>query len=436
VTALDPRLLRKLARQHGVPAVDLDAVTIPLAVLRLVPEDVSRRLGLVPIEHDGAVLVVATATPGSGSALDELALRTGLRIVAYVADAAQIDRVLGDTLAARRRGERLWRGPRAPRGAEGLAGAVIRPDDDDGIPLIITPTTEPPLGAPPRPPTTPSPSPEESFDSVESSFRRGTPSDPLARARPRVLVVDDEPVIRQIFRQALLPRNLEVIEAGSGTEAIRLLKVKGPNVVILDAMLPDVHGFEICRRLRQSQRFAELPVVLVTGIYKGWRMAADARESLGVYAYLDKPVDLARLIAIVDDALAGRPAQPSPPEPPTGEPAQRLYAEASEAYRAGDLDSAIAQMASAVALEPLSASLRHQLGLLFAQRGHDFQAIHELEAAIDIDPSRFHTLKNLAILFQRHGFRRKACELWERALTAAPDESARAETREILRQLI
>jgi DNA-binding response OmpR family regulator len=251
-----------------------------------------------------------------------------------------------------------------------------------------------------------------------------------------VLVVDDEPVIRQILRQGLAARNLEVIEAGTGMDALRRVKEKDPDLLILDAMLPDVHGIDIMKRLRESQRYKALPVVMVTAVYKGWRMAADVKEAYGVYAYIEKPFDLRDIVSAVDDALAGRPAGERRSAEEYGAEAKRLYGEASEAFRRGDLDTAIGYMASAVALEPLSAALRHQLGLLFAQRGHDFQAIQELEVAVDLEPGRYLSLRNLAILFQRRGFRRKACEMWERALASAPDDATRAEIRDILRQLI
>ena len=87
-------------------------------------------------------------------------------------------------------------------------------------------------------------------------------------------------------------------------------------------------------------------------------------------------------------------------------------------------------------IDPLSASLRHQLGLLYAQRGHDFAAIQELEMAVDLDATRFQALRNLAVLYQRRGFRRKACELWERALAQAPDDATRQEIRALLVQLL
>jgi Tfp pilus assembly protein PilF len=91
---------------------------------------------------------------------------------------------------------------------------------------------------------------------------------------------------------------------------------------------------------------------------------------------------------------------------------------------------------NAVAIDPLSATLRHHLGLLYAHRGQDFLGIQELELAIDLEATRFQSLRNLAVLYQRRGFRRKACEMWERALAYAPDEATRKEIKDLLVQLL
>jgi DNA-binding response OmpR family regulator len=432
----------------GTPAVDLHSVTITADTLRLLPEDVVRRLGVLPLEVREGQLFVAIADPQNGSALDEVAFRTGYKVVALAAPDVDLATAIEDSLAARRRGDAGYRGRTARPGGP-LAEALVRADDDagdDGIPVTLGGGTDPPRGAPPPPvdlaagaeaearrPRRPS-MPEPFLE--ESSFQRSpATSTPGRRARPRILVVDDEPAIRHVVRQTLAGRNMEVVEAGSGMEALRLLKEKEPDALVLDGMLPDVHGFDICKRLRESQRYASLPIIMVTAVYKGWRMAADAKEAYGVYAYIEKPFDLRVLVQALEDALAGRVAARASAEA-YGDEAKRLYAEASDAYRRGDLDSAIGHLASAVAVEPLSAALRHQLGLLFAQRGHDFQAIQELEMAVDLEPTRYQSLRNLAILFQRRGFRRKASEMWERAMSSAPDEATRAEIREILRQLI
>jgi DNA-binding response OmpR family regulator len=440
--------LRRRSRRLGVPAIDLDQAIVYLDVLRLVPEDVVRRLQVLPIRAENGQMFVAVADPTNASAVDEVAFRSGHKCIAYVADESRLRSVIDECIDARRRGDYQWRGPSAARGegAKALEHAVLPELEDDGIPVTFG--SMPPVGPPPsepadlaRPPEakakvpTAPPATLEPFAN-ESSFKSQRSSDPGRRTRPRVLIVDDEPVIRQILKQGLAPRNFEIIEASGGQEALRVIKDKEPDVVLLDAMLPDIHGFDICKRLRESPRYRALPIILITAVYKGWRIAADLKDAYGVYAYIEKPFDLRDVVSAIEDAVSGRAPGARAAAEEYGAEARRLYAEASAAFRTGDLDTAIASLATAVSIDPLSASLRHQLGLLYAQRGHDFQAIQELETAIDLEPSRYQSLRNLAILFQRRGFRRKSFELWERALTAAPDDAARREIRDILLQLI
>jgi tetratricopeptide (TPR) repeat protein len=165
-------------------------------------------------------------------------------------------------------------------------------------------------------------------------------------------------------------------------------------------------------------------------------MAEDLREAYGVFTVLEKPFDVHRLAMLLEEALAGRPPDQREQGAPSSVEAQRLFKLGGEAYRAGNLEAAVSALTQAVALDPLSATLRYQLGLLHAQRGQDFAAIQELEAAADLDPPRFPTLRNLAVLYQKHGFRRKACEIWERALAHAGDEPTRTEIRNILLRLL
>jgi DNA-binding response OmpR family regulator len=256
------------------------------------------------------------------------------------------------------------------------------------------------------------------------------------RTRSCVLIVDDEPVIRRLLHDSLAQRGFEVLQAAGGVECLRTVKQHDPDALILDAMLPDVHGFDICKRLKASRRYQHIPIIMITALYKGWRMAQDLRDSYGVYATLEKPFDMHNLVRILEEALAGRsPGERPSPEVLSAE-GQRLYKESAAAYKKGDLEGATAALQKALAVDPLSATLHHQLGLLYAQRGQDFAAIQELESAVDLDTSRFQTLRNLAVLFQKHGFRRRACEIWERALAHAPDDATRAEVRTILLKIL
>ncbi|HEY9887533.1 MAG TPA: response regulator, partial [Candidatus Obscuribacterales bacterium] len=111
-----------------------------------------------------------------------------------------------------------------------------------------------------------------------------------------VLVVDDEPINRQVIMNHLAVKNYRVVQAASGAEALALL-ADGlqPDVVLLDVMMPRMTGFEVCRKLRESYPAHSLPIVMLTAK----NQVGDLVEGLssGANDYLTKPVSKSELLA-------------------------------------------------------------------------------------------------------------------------------------------
>jgi signal transduction histidine kinase len=80
----------------------------------------------------------------------------------------------------------------------------------------------------------------------------------------RVLVVDDEQSSRDSLRSQLQAGDIEVVEAASGQEAIQRLPELAPDVILLDVMMPELDGYEVCKRLKQSLSYRHIPIVLLT----------------------------------------------------------------------------------------------------------------------------------------------------------------------------
>jgi two-component system OmpR family response regulator len=114
---------------------------------------------------------------------------------------------------------------------------------------------------------------------------------PAGTAASRVLVVDDEPAILELLGTALRFTGYEVAAAATGAEALALVPRFGPDVIVLDVMLPDVDGFEVCRRLRAEGD--PVPVVFLTA-----RDGEDDRIDGFVHGgddYVTKPFSLEEL---------------------------------------------------------------------------------------------------------------------------------------------
>ncbi len=81
--------------------------------------------------------------------------------------------------------------------------------------------------------------------------------------RPRILVVDDEPELQALL-QIMLERDFEVSQALSGEEAVALARDSIPDLILLDVMLPDIDGFEVCHRLKADNHTRSIPIIFVT----------------------------------------------------------------------------------------------------------------------------------------------------------------------------
>jgi DNA-binding response OmpR family regulator len=227
-----------------------------------------------------------------------------------------------------------------------------------------------------------------------------------------------------------------VVEASKGLEALQKVRDEAPDVILLDAMLPEVHGFDICRRIKGSKRYGHIPIIMVSAIYRGWRVAEDLKSSYGVEAFLEKPFKIGDVLAHVERALEGRTSEVPETDDLLSQEASDILESGMQAYRDGDLDGAIEQLRRGIAVDPLSFQLHYHLGLLCGRRDDVFEAIHELETAVDLQSRNFSALKNLAVLYQRAGFKHKAVEMWERALSAAPDEETRQGIKDHLMGLL
>lgn len=251
----------------------------------------------------------------------------------------------------------------------------------------------------------------------------------------KVLVVDDEADIRRLMRKVLEERGFAVVEADRGRVALQLMKSESPDLVVLDAMLPEIHGFDIAKRIRGSTRYGHIPIVMVSAVYRGWRVAQDAKTAYGVDAYIEKPFKIADFIETVAAAMKAR-SEPAPDPEQMSAEAERLLRDGVAAYKAGDIAGAVELLERGVHIDPLAYRLRFHLGLLYGRQGNVYDAIEQLERAVQLQSQHFASLKNLAILYQQAGFKNRALEAWERALANTDDEETKRAIKEHIVSLL
>jgi DNA-binding response OmpR family regulator len=254
-----------------------------------------------------------------------------------------------------------------------------------------------------------------------------------------ILVVDDEEEIRVLLRRLFTQKGHRVIEADRGLLALRLVKDHVPDLIILDAMLPELHGFDIARRIKGSAKYGRIPIIMVSAVYRGWRIAEDLKQNYGIEEYIEKPFRIAEVLQAVQRLLTRDEAQPADskrdPDHLSAE-AEKALNDGVAAYKAGQLEVAVAHLERGVGIDPLAYRLHFHLALLYGKQGKVYEGIQELERAIDLNPKHFAALKNLAVLYEKAGFKNKAVEMWERTAAAAPDEPTRASIREHIMKLL
>jgi len=122
--------------------------------------------------------------------------------------------------------------------------------------------------------------------------------------------VDDEPDLLELVRFNLSQAGFQVDTAPSGREALERLKVSPPDLLVLDLMLPDVSGNDICRQIRSDPALADLPIVMLTA--KSEEVDRVVGFELGADDYVPKPFSPRELTLRVRAVLRRRAATPTP----------------------------------------------------------------------------------------------------------------------------
>jgi len=138
-----------------------------------------------------------------------------------------------------------------------------------------------------------------------------------------ILIADDQPEILRVLDYALTGLGLGTIACHDGREAVALAARERPPILILDALMPRLHGFEVSKRIKSIDEGYRPRVIILTSVYRGVRYRNEAWKDFGVDAYLEKPVVVSSVVRAVHRNLewlcCHDPAQlADSPGPPLG----------------------------------------------------------------------------------------------------------------------
>jgi len=119
----------------------------------------------------------------------------------------------------------------------------------------------------------------------------------------KILVVDDDPAIRVALEARLEHEGYKVFTASDGTQAIVRFNEHGPDLIILDIMMPDIDGFEVCQAIKNQE---DVPVIFLTGAQHQMvkNYLPQLAEAAGGDHYMRKPFEAESLLKLIEDIVA------------------------------------------------------------------------------------------------------------------------------------
>ena len=124
----------------------------------------------------------------------------------------------------------------------------------------------------------------------------------------KVLVIDDDPGIVKLDEALLKSKGYEVISAGDGLSGVERAIEDQPDVIILDVILPNMHGFEVCKNLKNNPNTEFIPIVMVTAT--GLEDIAESESDIQADAYLAKPYGIDKLEEAIQTAIHKKTQNP------------------------------------------------------------------------------------------------------------------------------
>ena len=121
-------------------------------------------------------------------------------------------------------------------------------------------------------------------------------------AEKKILIVDYDSKSVESLTKLLQPLKFQLIKASDGLAAYEKFKLEKPDLVILEAILPKLHGFDLTKRIAQESR-GTVPVIIVTGLYRGSQYRHEALTTFGASDYFEKPIDNERLLHSIQSFL-------------------------------------------------------------------------------------------------------------------------------------
>lgn len=130
-------------------------------------------------------------------------------------------------------------------------------------------------------------------------------------APPKVLLVDDNQELLNLLARLLGDAGYQVTQASKGKVALDLARAERPALAVIDILLPDMMGYHLAEAVRREM---SIPVIFLTGVFKGGKHAAEAKTKYGAVGYFEKPFEANKLVELAKSVVAVEQKPPPPPD--------------------------------------------------------------------------------------------------------------------------
>ena len=120
----------------------------------------------------------------------------------------------------------------------------------------------------------------------------------------KVLLVDDEDFLRSFYRHYFANQGFTVLEADNGLDGLSVAEAEKPDLIILDVIMPGMHGFAVCKQLRENRAFDKTTIIITSA--KSYKPDIDKALELGADAYVIKPVEFDELMKVAAEKMKAR----------------------------------------------------------------------------------------------------------------------------------
>lgn len=451
---------RALGKQFGLPAFNPRTEEVDLTLLKSVPQKFALEKHCLPVRRNERSIAVALANPADLMVCDDVEAMLSKKVEPVACCEQDLLELIDRAYRALEYGQEVLipeHESAAP--AEVRVGPTERQidfdDDEEELPILQTeneqaavdfdswddapasppPPAPPPSAAPPAPAAAPSPPPAKApapAQAAAATSQSGAASMNAGELR-QVILYDRDPGVLREQRLALRREGYDVRETQQHDQVFQIITQFVPHVIVLEVSAEEMAGVAVAKKLKASNRFGNVPVLLTTDSFRGWRGCADLQELSGANAVLEKPVSNYDLLATIDGLLS---AEGSAADRAAEAEAQRLLAEGQGHFELGEFDQAAVCFEQAVEFDEFLAPAYHALASVYERQKKIYKAIEAFEKAGELEPNNFIVFKNLSLIYEKLGFKRKCYEAFERSARCCPNPRVKDKIKAHLAKLI